>query len=100
MCGLGDDGVNLESVQEPRCAADPPIRISTIKRGRLQRLTGPKDVREIERSVSARDAHPVQRVRFDVDLPGAAPTERTKPNISLVRIRLTGAFDGKPWRCL
>src|SRR5579863_494702 len=97
MCGLGDDGIELESVQEPRSAADPRIRISTIKRGCLQGLTGPKDIREIERSVSARDTHPVQRVRFDVDLPGTAPTERAKPNISYVLIRLTGAFDRKPW---
>src|ERR1700727_1697228 len=96
MWGLGNDGIQLKSVQEPRCAPDPRIRISAIKHGRFQGLTWRQYIRKIEGIISARYAYAVLPVRFDVDLPGAAPTERAKPDIAYVLIGLARAFDGKP----
>src|ERR1700728_1459117 len=94
---LRNDRVHLESMQQTRRAPDPTRRITAVEFRRIQRFARRQMVCEVKWRVASRHAHAVLPVLLDVDSPGTAPSQRTKPNLSRFLIGLLAVLNRKPW---
>ena len=92
----GQNVLELVAMQQPRSAAQPMRRVPAIENRRLQLLSRLQDVAEVEGIEAAGDAHRIQLVLLDRDAPRPAPSQRAKPHLAMVLVRLA-ALNRKPW---
>src|SRR5580698_4535288 len=89
-------GIDFKPVQQARCAADAVARIAAVKVWRLEVFALLQPVAEIEAVRPSADAHLLQQVLLDSNLPGPAPAERTEPYAAMFGIEVSVVVNCKP----
>ena len=73
-------------MQKSRSASNTVVRVAAIKFGRLQMLPGSQSIAEVEAIGTASDTDLLSLILLDTDLPRPAPSQRTKPDVTMVLI--------------
>ena len=92
----GDDGVELEAMQDAGCFAATAASVAGVEGRRLKRGAGLELPGKVERIVAPGDAHLVQRCVFDGESPVTAPAQLAEPDGSILLGGLARAVDRKP----